>query len=126
MPRVPRTLVAGMLAVGWLVSAAVLGAFKLEEFSPFSLSKAMPVLLCQPWREEDRVPDAIEAEKISEMIDSVGSWFGVDAPPPPKKNQYFDREAFADISLWRVSLGYGIPTLLSIGLATLVFCRRDL
>ncbi len=124
-----RQMVAvALLAIGWLVSATVLGTFKLEEFSPISLSQAMPALLSQPWSEQDDALEAIEVENVGEMVQSaVGGLFGFGAPPPPPKNdKYFDREAFEDISLWRVSLGYGIPTLLAIGLATLVFCRRDL
>jgi hypothetical protein len=88
----------------------------------------MPALLSQPWTENDDALKPSEVENISEMVQSVGGMFGFGAPPPPppKNEKFFDREEFEDISLWRVSLGYGIPTLLAIGLATLVFCRRDL
>lgn len=115
-----------LLVIAWLVSATVLGTFKLEELSPISLSQAMPNLLTQPWSEEEKEPEAIEANDFSEIFKPVGDLFGVGAPPPRKNDKFFDREAFEDVSLLRVSLGYGIPTLLAIGLATLVFCRRDL
>ncbi len=123
-----RQMVAvALLAIGWLVSATVLGTFKLEELSPISLSQAMPALLSQPWSEKEDTPEKTEADDFSEIFKPVGDLIGFGAPPPPKRgDKFFDREAFQDISLWRVTLGYGIPTLLSIGLATLVFCRRDL
>lgn len=123
-----RQMVAvALLAMGWLVSAAVLGTFQLEELSPISLSQAMPQLLTQPWSEEEKTEEMVEASDFSEIFKPMGDLMGFSAPPPEKKNdKFFDEEAYEDVSLWRVSLGYGIPTLLSIALATLVFCRRDL
>lgn len=108
-----------LLALGWCVSAAVLGTFKLEELSPVSLNQAMPTLLAQRWTEE-------EIDDIGEFYKSMGDMLGFGAPPPKEEGEFFNSEDFQDISLWRVTLGYGIPTLLAISLATLVFCRRDL
>jgi ABC-type transport system involved in multi-copper enzyme maturation permease subunit len=39
---------------------------------------------------------------------------------------FYNQEGFQDVSLLRLLLGYGIPTLLSIALATFCFSRRDL
>ena len=123
-----RQMVAvALLAMGWLVSATVLGTFQLEELSPISLSQAMPELLAQPWNEEEEPREATEASDFSEIFKPMGDLMGFGAPPPQQKNdKFFDPEAYKDVSLWRVTLGYGIPTLLSIALATIVFCRRDL
>lgn len=123
-----RQMVAvALLAMGWLVSAFVLGTFQLEELSPISLSQAMPALLTQPWNEEEQTAEAAQADDFSAVFKSVENFMGVAPPPPPKKNgKFFDREAFKDISLGRVTLGYGLPALLAIALATVVFCRRDL
>jgi ABC-type transport system involved in multi-copper enzyme maturation permease subunit len=123
-----RQMVAvALLAMGWLVSAAVLGTFQLEEFSPISLSQAMPQLLTQPWNEEEEKEEVTEATDFSQVFKPMGDLMGFSAPPPKKDDdKFFDDEAYEDVSLWRVTLGYGIPTLLSIALATLVFCRRDL
>ncbi len=122
-----RQMVAvALLALGWFVSAAVLGTFKLEELSPISLNQAMPTLLTQRWTAEDGAED-MNVDDIGEFYKSMGDMLGFGAPPPPKeKGEFFNSEDFQDISLWRVTLGYGIPTLLAISLATLVFCRRDL
>ncbi len=122
-----RQMVAvALLAIAWLVSAAVLGTFKLEELSPISLSQAMPTLLTQPWTEKDETAETIEVDDFSAIFKPVGNIMGFGAPPPKKNGKFFESADYEDVSLWRVTLGYGIPTLLAIGLATLVFCRRDL
>ena len=122
-----RQMVAvALLAMGWLVSAAVLGTFQLEEFSPISLSQAMPALLTQPWGDQEETPEAIDANEFSEIFKPMGNLMGFGAPPPKSNDKFFKSEDFKDVSLWRVTLGYGLPTLLAIGLATVIFCRRDL
>jgi ABC-type transport system involved in multi-copper enzyme maturation permease subunit len=122
-----RQMVAvALLAMGWFISATVLGTFKLEELSPISLNQAMPTLLTQTWIEEEETPEECEANDFTEIFKPVGDLIGFSAPPPRKKDKFFSSEEYEDISLWRLTLGYGIPTLLAIGLATLVFCRRDL
>ncbi len=121
-----RQMVAvAILALAWFVSATVLGTFKLEELSPISLNQGMPVLLTQPWV-EDKTATRMEADEIAEFMKAAGDWFGLGTPPPRQQDEFFNDEDFKDISLWRVTLGYGVPTLVAIGLATLVFCRRDL
>jgi ABC-type transport system involved in multi-copper enzyme maturation permease subunit len=119
-----RQMVAVVLLVlGWFLSAATLGTFQLEELSPFSLCQAMPTLLQQPWSEEEPSQVAEEASTFSDFFKSVESL--VETASPQEK-EFMDSEDYEDVLLWRVTLGYGLPTLLSIGLATLVFCRRDL
>jgi hypothetical protein len=39
---------------------------------------------------------------------------------------FFKSGDYRDFSLWKVILGYTLPTLAALGLATLCFCRRDL
>ncbi len=122
-----RQMVAvALLAIGWVVSMGMFGTFQLEELSPLSLSQAMPSLLRQSWSEEDESQGTTEENEFSAIFKPVGNLMGFSAPPPKKNDKFFESEDFEDVSLWRVTLGYGIPTLLSIALATLVFCRRDL
>jgi len=45
---------------------------------------------------------------------------------PQRNPAFFERDNYKDFSLLRVLLGYGIPTLAAVGLATLCFCRRDM
>ena len=45
------------------------------------------------------------------------------AKPDP---EFFAQATTKDFSLTRVMLGYSLPTLAAIGLATLRFCRRDI
>ncbi len=40
--------------------------------------------------------------------------------------EFFDTRDYEDFSFWKVFLGYSIPTLAAVGLATWCFCRRDL
>jgi hypothetical protein len=49
-----------------------------------------------------------------------------DERPRRSDPNFFARYSFPDLSVLRVTLGYGVPAILSIGLATLCFCRRDL
>jgi ABC-2 type transport system permease protein len=122
-----RQMVAvAMLAFGWIVSMGLFGTFQLEEISPLSLSQAMPSLLRQSWSEEDESQETIEANEFSAIFKPVGNMMGFGSPPPKRDGQFFESQDFEDVSLWRVSLGYGLPTILAIGLATVIFCRRDL
>ena len=76
-------------------------AFSLEEFTPISLSLALPTLLRQPWRE-------VEGDSATNTNRGAS-----------------ERDEFEDFSLVRVTLGYGVPTLVTAGLAMLCFHRRD-
>lgn len=125
-----RQMVAvALLAIGWFISATALSTFELEEFSPISLNQAMPVLLTRNWDKS-----AAQASDFEDFMGNMGgwmsgssdNWFAGDSSQPKKDGKFFRPEDYADLSLWKLTLGYGIPTLLSIGLATLVFCRRDL
>lgn len=124
-----RAMVAvAALALGWFILGSLLAMFQLEELSPISLNQAIPTLLRQPWTEPEETAPAMELDQFSEVFKPVGDLFGISAPAPrPKpRERFFESEDYDDFSLGRVLLGYGAPTLLSIVLATLVFCRRDL
>ena len=124
-----NTLFAAMVLIFiWLPINMVLATFELEEFSPISLNQTLPTLLRQTWQEEEEDPEA----DIKMGLEDVARWagespfgmiFGGPAPPPEPEGFYREYE---DVSLFRLLLGYGIPTLLSIALATFCFARRDL
>lgn len=117
----------------WYPVNGILSAFQLEEFSPISLNEAIPTLLRQNWREvEGDLPDQ---EMADEELEAMGRQFvaflsggTVQNQEKPKDDNYFrfESQEFEDFSLIRVLLGYGIPTLLALGLSTLCFCWRDL
>ena len=115
----------------WYPVNSVLHAFRLEQFSPISLSQATPTLLRQPWRAEDQKPPVeMDDEEMAALARQAAQFINVlsgsEAAQTAESNQpFFERKEFEDFSLTRVVLGYGIPTLLSISLATLFFCRRD-
>jgi len=129
--RTPLFALVVLLAV-WYPVNGVLDAFRLEEFSPITLSRTIPTLLRQPWREvEGSVPDEasdVEMEALARQAQSFLSVLAGGQPQRPVevKPNFFDRDEFKDFSLTRVVLGYGIPTLAAIGLAMLCFCVRDL
>ena len=109
----------------WLPVNIVLDTFSLETFSPISLNRAMPRLLRQPWSE------TAEAAAPVEGFEAVGSWMdrfsaAFSAPVESRDPKFFQREGYDDFSLTWVVLGYASATLLSVGLATTVFCLRDL
>jgi hypothetical protein len=110
----------------------LLHAFRLEAFSPISLSQSLPTLLRQPWRTGD--PDApapgkeLEVEELKRQAAtflSVLSGGGMEEAPP-RKTGFFEESELREFSLAKVLLGYGIPTLAAVGLAMLSFWRRDL
>jgi len=121
-----RQMVAvAVLVMAWLVSAVTLDSFRLEELSPISLCQAVPTLLEQPWVETDEPEVAKEISDFSQIFKPLMDFGGATAKAKSEE-KFLESEDFEDVALWRVTLGYGIPTLLSIALATLVFCRRDL
>ena len=125
-----RPLVAAVLLVlAWFPVNAVLDVFALEEFSPISLNRALPTLLRTPWtgaeEEQEQSASAEDMEAMARQFLSVLSG-GQSQPAPKPSPDFYARSSYEDFSLWRVVLGYGIPTLAAIGLATLCFCWRDL
>lgn len=109
----------------WFPVNMVLSTFSLEEFSPISLTQALPTLLRQPWREvEEAEPEPELATAFQDAIKIFGSFGGAQASAESEQPSFFEQD-YEDFSLQRVLLGYGIPTLLSIFLATVVFSYRD-
>jgi len=115
----------------WYPIGLILSVFSLEEFSPISLNRAISTQLRQPWRQADAGADSrAAAEDISAITDQMSSFFnvfsGVQAKPKAANPDFFEGETFDDLSLLRVVLGYGLPTLAAVLLATLCFYWRDL
>ncbi len=116
----------------WYPVNMLLHTFRLEAFSPISLSQSLPTLLRQPWRAGE--PDApapgsqLEVEELKRQAASFLSVLSGGGVPeaPPRKTGFFEQEDSREFSLAKVLLGYGIPTLAAVGLAMLSFWRRDL
>jgi ABC-type transport system involved in multi-copper enzyme maturation permease subunit len=128
-----RPLVAAVLLIlAYFISNAVLDTFALEEFSPISLNRALPTLLRTPWREaKEEQPQGVSAEDMQAMARQASQFLSVlsggqPPPPPDEPPNFFERSNYEDFSLLRVVLGYGIPTLAALGLATICFCWRDI
>lgn len=112
----------------WFPVNLLLHTFSLEEFSPISLTQALPTVLRQPWREGETAeseadPEAALADALR-FFSSLGSGTSV---PESRDDDFFNpTKDFTDVSLRRILLGYGTPLILSISIATLCFCLRDL
>jgi ABC-type transport system involved in multi-copper enzyme maturation permease subunit len=118
-----------VLLFAWYPSDIILHQLSLEQFSTISLSQALPELLQARWRDRSGLKAGDAATQMSAMADQATKFvrgFGATGSPPLRKPNFFDRGRYADFSLPRVVLGYGIPTLVSLGLTALCFCRRDL
>ncbi|MDA1052853.1 MAG: hypothetical protein O3C40_20565 [Planctomycetota bacterium] len=111
----------------WFPVNLVLNVFSLEEFSPISLTQALPTLLRQPWDEtEVAEPEPDVDAAFRDALSFFSSLGGNSNPEPkPEERSFFERGDYEDFSLRRVLLGYGIPTIVSVALATLCFCLRD-
>jgi ABC-type transport system involved in multi-copper enzyme maturation permease subunit len=115
-----------VLAFLWFPVNLVLNMFSLEEFSPISLNQALPTLLRQNWTEvAAQSPDTGFRETALQAVEFLNS-FGGQPDTPAEPLGFFEQEGFEDISLRRVVLGYGIPTLSALALAMITFSRRDL
>ncbi len=114
----------------WLPVNMILNTFSLEEISPISLTRALPTLLRQPWRQvEPTTKEEVDLESVAEEAAKFFTFFGGAAPPEEPKRQrkaFFDDEEFQDFRLSRVVLGYGLPSLLALFGAVVCFNRRDL
>jgi ABC-type transport system involved in multi-copper enzyme maturation permease subunit len=126
--RKPLLAIVVLLFI-WYPVNLVLASFKLQSFSPVSLSQAMPHLLRQPLVETLSAEEKGARELIAGIQQMEWTSFVPGGAPPPKKDRgefFGDPKDYEDFSLARVFLGYGIPTLLSVGLAVWVFTSRDL
>lgn len=110
----------------WFPVNLILSTFSLEEFSPISLTQALPTLLHQTWSDEELAePDPEMDEAFRDAMEFFGS-LGGGSTRPQQEQGFFEQADYDDFSLQRVLLGYGIPTLASILLATICFCYRDI
>jgi ABC-type transport system involved in multi-copper enzyme maturation permease subunit len=115
-----------VLAFLWFPVNLILNLFSLEEFSPISLNQALPTLLRQPWTEVDVESKEASFQEAARQAAEFFSGFGGAPDKPAELPGFFEREGFDDFSLWRVLMGYGIPTLAALALAMMTFCLRDL
>jgi ABC-type transport system involved in multi-copper enzyme maturation permease subunit len=113
----------------WYPIGLILSVFSLEEFSPISLNRAISTQLRQSWRQTDGKDKANpdDAYVVTDLMSNFSSIFS-GSPSEPKAAQpdFFEGQKFEDFSLLRVILGYGLPTLAAVFLATLSFHWRDL
>jgi len=128
--RKPLLAVVVLIFV-WYPISLILSVFSLEEFSPISLVQALPTQLRQPWREVQGSSKVNTNKKDMDAFTNQFSHFlnvlsGTKQQPKAAKPDFFEREEFTDFSLLRVTLGYGIPTIITVILATLSFYWRDL
>lgn len=111
----------------WYPVNMVLHAFKLEAFSPIRLSQTLPTLLRQSWREGDAdVSVQFDAEEFKRGVAGLANMFSGGVEEAPPRAGFFEQDDLREFSLTKVLLGYGIPTLVAVGLAMLSFWRRDL
>jgi len=126
-------LALAVLLVLWFPVNLILNTFALEEFSPISLSRAMPELLRQTWSAAEKEPDEtrVDLSELARGASSLLSLFGGpeaggEAREPAQEKGYFETDEFRDTRVGRIVAGYGIPTVIAVLLATVAFCLRDL
>lgn len=126
-------LAAVVLIFTWYPVNVVLSVFSLEEFSPISLSQAITTQLRQPWKQVEGDPKKVASQQDMEALTRQASRFlsvlsgtPSPAPTPTPKANFFDPNQFKDFSVFRVGLGYAVPTLGAVFLAIICFYWRDL
>ncbi len=115
----------------WYPIGLILSIFSLEELSPISLNRAISTQLRSSWREtDDEAKDNANVQDADVFTDQVSNFFsvlsGVQPKPKAAKPDFFEGEKFDDFSLFRVTLGYGLPTIAAVILASLCFYWRDM
>jgi hypothetical protein len=114
----------------WFPINAIMNVFSLEELSPLSLSRSVATLMRRPWPGAEADPSAaVDSSTLQQLGSYVDHFRQVLSAVPEeqnKQNPFFDSDQFEDFSLTRVLLGYGLPTVAAVLLATLCFCYRDL
>ncbi|MHC4720995.1 MAG: ABC transporter permease subunit, partial [Planctomycetota bacterium] len=128
--RKPLLAVVVLIFV-WYPISLILSIFSLEEFSPISLSQALPTQLRQPWREvEENSETKADKEDMNTFTNQFSHFFsvlsGTKSKPKTTNPDFFESKEFEDFSLGWVTLGYGLPTLVAVMLAMLCFYWRDL
>ncbi|MHC4323876.1 MAG: ABC transporter permease [Planctomycetota bacterium] len=128
--RKPLLAVVVLIFV-WYPIGLILSIFSLEEFSPISLNRAISTQLRYSWRQTDaEAKDNANLQDADVITDQVSNFFnvlsGVQSKPKASKPDFFEGEKFDDFSLFRVTLGYGLPTIAAIVLASLCFYWRDI
>jgi hypothetical protein len=123
-------LAAVVLVFLWFPVNLVLHAFSLEELSPISLTQALPTALKTPWRDTDGAALATSQEDMDELTRQATNFLSApstgSAPANQPQPKFFEEGDYKDFSVFRVLCGYGLPALFAVGLAVLVFHRRDL
>ncbi len=128
--RKPLLAVVVLIFV-WYPIGLILSIFSLEQFSPVSLSRAVSTQLRQSWRQSTEEAEAAgNMQDMQQFSEQVGNLFsrlsGGPARPKASKPKFFENKEFEDFSLFRVTLGYGLPTIAAVILAMLSFYWRDL
>lgn len=128
--RKPLLAVVVLIFV-WYPIGLLLSIFSLEEFSPVSLNRAVSTQLRRSWRPSDEEAQAAgNMQDMQQFSEQVGNLFsrlsGGPARPKAPKPKFFENKEFEDFSLFRVTLGYGLPTIAAVILAMLSFYWRDL
>lgn len=123
-------LAMAVVLLVWMPVNLVLSAFSLEEVSPLSLSQALPTLLRTPWREGENKSAETASNPLQDADEDAVQFLAIlsgtsAAPRRPPEPEYFDQTRYTDFSLTRVVLGYAIPTLLFMLVASWIFCNRD-
>ena len=112
----------------WLLINIVPHRFRLEEFSPLSMSEAVSTLVRQspPWVDDSQ--DEEKGQAIAESVNQFTKWFGPTSQESAEAEtpSFLESEDYKDFSLVWVLSAYGVLTAASIGLAMLCFGLRDL
>ncbi|MHB8864339.1 MAG: ABC transporter permease subunit [Pirellulaceae bacterium] len=124
-------LAAVVLIFVWLPINLILHNFSLEEFSPISLSQALPTLLRTAWRQDDESSATrLSAQDLATLARQTDQFLSIlsggATPARQSEGSFFEKGDYRDFSVGRVLLGYGLPTLIAFGLSLLFFCWRDL
>ena len=124
-------LAAVLLVFVWFPVNLMLHTFSLEEFSPISLSQALPTLLRTAWSTDKLATESrANPEDVAALMRQTNQFLsvlsGTATPASEPKGSFFEQGSYQDFSVLRVLLGYGLPTLAGLGLSMLFFCWRDL
>ncbi len=111
----------------WYPINVLLSTFRVEEFSPISLNQGAPVVLRKSWFLPGEKKEQLDVVKLQQQFADLIRGFMAPLQPERRQRGFFrEVEQHENIKPLRVSLSYGLATVLFTCLAYTIFFRQDL
>lgn len=111
----------------WYPINVLLATYRIEEFSPISVSQATPVVLQKKWFFPEERKEEFDLAHLQRQFAELMR--GLFTPPQPERRPrgfFGEAEKYENIDPLRVGLSYAVVTLLLTSAAYVIFFWQDL